>query len=382
MEGLLKVGCACLVLAASVAWPARAADETAAAGELETVRGRISALLEELNAATDRRSAVQRELRGIETDEQAARRRLQQTRNEVAAARDRQTELRAQADAQQAELRAERSALAQQLRLAYINGPAERLRLVLSQQDAAAVGRQLVYAGYLSRHRSAGIDNLETQAAALAATRAELAAEVDALVELEAQANAQVSDIARLRAERAALVASLTREVASRDSEIEQLRAQEQELTELLAQLARAVPGDEGAGAEPFAGKAASLSWPAEGPLLKRFNDPRADGSLRWTGVLLGAAAGAEVRAVYHGRVVFADWLSGMGLLTILQHDDGYMSLYGHNQDLLKAVGEWVSPGEPIAHVGDSGGQASAGLYFEIRKDGEPVNPARWIAEP
>jgi septal ring factor EnvC (AmiA/AmiB activator) len=94
---------------------------------------------------------------------------------------------------------------------------------------------------------------------------------------------------------------------------------------------------------------------------------------------MLQAPAGSTVRSVYHGRIVFSDWLDGMGLLTIIDHGGGFMSLYGHNQALLRDVGEWVSPGEAIAYVGDSGGQANSGLYFEIRKDGEPVNPARWI---
>jgi septal ring factor EnvC (AmiA/AmiB activator) len=100
---------------------------------------------------------------------------------------------------------------------------------------------------------------------------------------------------------------------------------------------------------------------------------------MRWDGVLLAAEAGAEVTAVHHGRVVFSDWLPGMGLLIVVEHGDGYLSLYGHNRDLIREVGEWVPTGTIIGHVGDSGGQVSAGLYFEIRKDGKPVDPSQWI---
>ena len=131
--------------------------------------------------------------------------------------------------------------------------------------------------------------------------------------------------------------------------------------------------------AEPFAGKTASLSWPADGRLLHRFGQPRADGRMKWQGVLIGAQAGEEVRAVYDGRVVFADWLDGMGLLIIVEHGGGYMSLYGHNQTLMKNVGQTVLEGDQIAEVGDSGGQATPGLYFEIRKNGDAVNPRGWI---
>ncbi len=175
------------------------------------------------------------------------------------------------------------------------------------------------------------------------------------------------------------MVRSISATMASRDAEIGSLREQEQELSELLTRLAQRLPAMPDIDAPPFAGQTDRLVWPAEGKVLKRFGQPRADGSLKWNGVLLRASAGSEVRAVYHGRVVFAEWLAGMGLLTIVEHDGGYMSLYGHNQDLIKDVGDWVSPGEVIAHVGDSGGQANAGLYFEIRKDGKPVNPQNWL---
>ena len=113
---------------------------------------------------------------------------------------------------------------------------------------------------------------------------------------------------------------------------------------------------------------------------MRKFGQPKADGRLRWDGVLLGAPAGAQVRAVHHGRVVYSDWLPGMGLLLVIEHGDGYMSLYGHNQDLIMQVGDWVTPGAVVAHVGDSGGQAVPGLYFEIRKDGQPVDPGGWIS--
>ena len=175
------------------------------------------------------------------------------------------------------------------------------------------------------------------------------------------------------------MLSKISDSIDSKDDQIGKLQAQAKDLTELVERLARVLPQMPDVDAEPFAGKTASLSWPAQGPVLKSYGQSRAGGELKWNGVLLGAPAGSEVRAVYHGRIIFSDWLDGMGLLTIIEHGDGYMSLYGHNQDLLKDVGEWVSPGEPIAHVGDSGGQAQAGLYFEIRKDGEPVNPRNWI---
>ncbi|MEE4184954.1 MAG: peptidoglycan DD-metalloendopeptidase family protein [Gammaproteobacteria bacterium] len=384
MDGFRHTGWQLLLVAAvlAAACPAAAGGRASTAGELETVRARIAELLDEFEAATSRRGAAERELRTIEKNEQRVRRDLQAARNQVAAARTRQAELRAQEQRQQATLQAARAELGRALRLAYINGPEERLRLALSEQDAALLGRHLIYAGYVARQRSADIRGFQAQVAELQRTQEQLTIEVAGLAELEARAAARLAEVAAVRGQRAELLAAISADLATRDTEIARLRAEEEELARLLESLRSRLPARVAEGSEPFAGQAASLSWPAAGPLLKRFGDPRADGSLKWTGVLVGAPAGAEVRAVYHGRVVFADWLSGMGLLTIVEHDGGYMSLYGHNQDLLKTVGEWVSPGEPIAHVGDSGGQANAGLYFEIRKDGEPVNPQRWIVDP
>ncbi len=112
---------------------------------------------------------------------------------------------------------------------------------------------------------------------------------------------------------------------------------------------------------------------------MGEYGQPRAGGPVKWNGVEIEADAGAPVRAVYHGRVAFADWLPGLGLLIIVDHGDGYMSLYGHNEALLKESGDWVEPGEPIAQVGDTGGEPRPSLYFEIRKNGEPVNPHAWI---
>jgi septal ring factor EnvC (AmiA/AmiB activator) len=131
---------------------------------------------------------------------------------------------------------------------------------------------------------------------------------------------------------------------------------------------------------EPFAGLKGKLAWPVQGRLAGDYGQPRGTGPVKWNGVLLEAAAGVPVRAVYHGRVAFADWLQGLGLLVIVDHGAGYMSLYGHNEALLKESGDWVEPGEPIAQVGDTGGQTRPGLYFEIRYNGEPVNPHPWIA--
>lgn len=368
---------ACLLLAAVPAQAERTRDQAAA--ELEEVRGELRNLRKAIERDGRRRSKAEKELARVEQDEQEARRELAAVRKRRDAKRAEQRELEARLEREQTALEREQRLLSQQLRIAYINGDEEWLRLVLSQQDTTSLGRRMVYYNYMSRQRSGVIATMRELMQQLELTRAELVEQAEELARLEEDAAEKVADLESTRRERGELVARISRELAGKDSELKKLVAQEAELDQLMKALARVLPAMPDVDSEPFAGQAAKLSWPARGPVLKRFGQRRADGKLKWQGVLLGAPAGSDVQAVYHGRVVFSDWLDGMGLLMIIEHGDGYMSLYGHNQELLREVGEWVGPGDVIAHVGDSGGKTEAGLYFEIRKNGDPVNPSRWV---
>ena len=361
--------------------PALAEPQTReqASAELKAVRDQIDTLKEDIEDEGRRRSRAERNLAEVEKSEQKVRRELTSTRKQLQDSKARQADLERQSEAQRKELKKQRTALANQLRVAYINGNEEWLRVSLSQKDATSLGRRMTYYGYLSRQRRITIEKVGMALKQLEEIQAEISRELAQLAKFEAEATEKLAEIADTRKERAELVNKINADIRSKDAQIERLQAQASELTNLVEALAKVLPKMPDIDAEPFAGQAASLSWPADGSVLKSFGDSRADGRLKWQGVLLGAPAGAVVRSVYHGRVVFSDWLDGMGLLTIIDHGAGYMSLYGHNQDLLKEVGEWVDPGEAIAHVGDSGGQVAAGLYFEIRKDGKPVNPKRWI---
>ena len=131
---------------------------------------------------------------------------------------------------------------------------------------------------------------------------------------------------------------------------------------------------------EPFSTFKGKLTWPVAGEVLHDYGTSRGSGPLKWNGVVLAAPRGREVRAVYHGRVIFADWLAGMGLLVVVDHGENFMTLYGYNETVLKSPGDWVAPGDAIATVGDSGGQSQASLYFEVRQGTRPVNPRQWVS--
>lgn len=376
----MKLRCVLGLLALASVAVAPAQDDVAEAeADLARVRTQIEGLELDIQRHVEQRSAAEQSLRRAEVAEAEARLELQDIRSRRAAARKRVQDLRAQAESTRMDLAARAAELASQVRLAYITGQEEWLRLVLSQRNPATVGRRLVYYGYVTRQRSALMELVRDRLRQLETTVAEVDREEQELLQLAEAQQARVADLGSARKDRRLALARLDEDIASRETEIQKFRDQAAELEALVAELIRLLASLPAGDATPFAEMKGRLAWPTEGELAKTFGESRADGHLRWEGVLVTATAGTEVRAVHHGRVVFADWLPGMGLLMVIEHGDGYLSLYGHNQDLLKDVGDWVSASEVVAHIGDSGGQAMPGLYFEIRKDGRPLDPLTWL---
>jgi septal ring factor EnvC (AmiA/AmiB activator) len=238
----------------------------------------------------------------------------------------------------------------------------------------------LVYFDYYNRARTARIEAVAADLTKLAELETATSLVEADLAELEASQTTEVAALERARDERRAAVAKLDAELRDDTGAAAKLKDEERRLTEVVRRLAELAAGFPVDTEEPFARVKGKLSWPVEGRLAGDYGQPRGAGPVKWTGMLIETTAGTPVRAVYHGRVAFADWLQGLGLLMIVDHGGGYMSLYGHNEALLKESGDWVEPGETIAQVGDSGGQTRPGLYFEIRYNGEPVNPHSWVA--
>ena len=347
--------------------------------ELNEVRRQIESLQEKVRDANKRRGSAQNSLREAELAESGARKRLAAISKELAVTRKRLDELQQEVARKRAELESHSEELAQQLRLAYMTGREEWLRTILNQQDPVGISRQLVYYSYIARQRTELMDVVRIKLQSLRAARAAAADEQDRLQRLEEDQQSRLEDLSAARGERAIVLARIDEDIAKRSGRLEVLQKEAEGLEELVAELTRLLSNLAVGDSVAFAERKGKMSWPAKGRTSQSFGQARAGGNLSWKGVLLSADAGVEVRAVHHGRVVFADWLPGMGLLVVLEHGDGFMSLYGHNQDLLVDVGEWVSPESVIAHVGDSGGRADTGLYFEIRKDGKPVDPGDWV---
>ena len=356
-----------------------AQDRRESEAALSAVRKEIKALQDQLARETTRRDEGARELRAAEVEIATATRTLAEMRSSLKTQQAARRDLAQEAERANRRLAGEKAALARQVRSSYMTGRQELFKLLLSQESPATLGRMLVYFDYYNRARSARIDTVAGELAEVAGLEQEtrrVEAELAALEEAQAR---EVAGLESSRDERRAAVAKLEAEIRDGKAAVGKLQAEEQRLAQLMKRLGELMAGFPVETDEPFARLKGKLAWPVQGRLAGDFGQPRGAGSVKWNGVLLEASAGTPVRAVYHGRVAFADWLQGLGLLIIVDHGGGYMSLYGHNEALLKESGDWVEPGETIAQVGDSGGQARAGLYFEIRYNGEPVNPHPWI---
>jgi murein hydrolase activator len=348
--------------------------------QLQAVRKQIKALEGRLATQVARRNDDARALRAAELEAAAGARKLAELRAQLRSQQGQQRVLAEQASRTNATLAGERAALGKQVRLSYMNGREELFKLLLSQESPASLGRMLVYYDYFNRARSARIGAVSASLSKLHDLSSESERVAAELARIESEQAAEVAALARARDERKAAVEKIDAGIATSNAAMTKLRGDEKRLTELVVQLTELLAGFPVDTEQPFGTLKGKLTWPVQGRIAGEYGQPRGGGPVKWSGVLLEASSGTAVRAVYHGRVAFADWLPGLGLLIIVDHGGGYMSLYGHNEALLKEPGDWVEPGESIAQVGDTGGQSRPALYFEIRHNGEPVNPRPWIA--
>ena len=352
------------------------------AARLQQLRERISSLKNELGDMRGRQATLQRELESTDKSIGEAAAGMRQLKQQKAESQARLDQLEEERRVQRAALQEMRSRLAQDLRSAYLMGRQGQVKLLLNQEDPATVSRMLAYHGYFTRSRNDRIQALRTTLAGLAATGQDIIAQQERLDGLLQQQREAAGQLADGQDERSRVLAKLQLQMKGKAQELAQLERDEQRLHQLVESLQQAL-GDippavtDSRSLHELKGR---LRWPVAGHISMQYGSRQAGGKLISRGVRIKAQAGADVRAIAKGRVAYADWLRGFGLLLIIDHGKDYMSLYGNNQALFKEVGEWVEGNEVIATVGSSGGQASTGLYLELRKKGRPFNPAPWFA--
>lgn len=369
----------CLVLLGLWTASAHPQDPAELGRQLDALRAEIAQIQIRLSSDLAGRDELAAALATSERQLAALGLELRDTRQELSLSQSRLNLIEERIQQAQAQSAQAAQALAGQLRLAYQQGSPSRLKILLNQDDPRRLNRHMAYHGYLTRARVELLDKLQQSLLELARQQTELNEETRHLLALERRQHDELATQEQLRAERDQVLADLDARIESQAERLAALEQDAQELTELLEELERAlreIPMD--VEIPSVLGLKGKLPRPVAGPLLNRFGQARG-GEVRWNGWLIGAAGGSEVRAIAHGRVAYADWLRGYGMLIILDHGDGIMSLYGHNESLLHSVGDWVEPGAPIATVGQSGGASEPALYFELRQNGRPADPAGWL---
>jgi septal ring factor EnvC (AmiA/AmiB activator) len=258
-------------------------------------------------------------------------------------------------------------------------GRQEQLRLLMNQSNPASLGRTLAYYGYFARERSGKVDAIQSQVLRLQQLAAEIEQQSAELKTLENDASREMAGLEHARADRADALAALTQQVASGNQELANLKREEQAVESLVADIARVMQDFPVDATQSFDRMRGKLPWPVQGRVTAHYQQQQSNSApgMRWNGEMIEAARGAKVRAPYFGRVVYADWLQGLGLLLIIGHSGGYMTLYGHAEVLYKSVGDWVAPGDVIAALSDAGGPPQ--LYFEIREGRKPQDPKVWL---
>lgn len=362
------------------AWTASAAVDQAAdtRNELHQVVKRLNALDEWFSDAEKQRVRWLEEVRNTDREVAELTGAVESARNAVADVRGSLQNLeRHQRSLQQRRALQARRVAEHLVAASRMNGT-DLLKLLLNQESPDTFDRMMRYHHYFSQARIRALQDYQQTLADLDTNHQQLAARMSELQRREAELATRQASLVKQRDQRRSLIAELDAKAEDKAGERARLTADRDRLQNLLAELMRRASQLDG---KQFLARKGSLPWPLKGPVRSTFGRPRADGRLVWYGMVVAAKEGTPVTAVFKGRVIFADWLRGFGLLTIIDHGSGFMTLYGHADSLTKAEGDWVESGEVVAFAGRSGGQHDSGLYFEVRQKGIARDPLGWLAK-
>jgi septal ring factor EnvC (AmiA/AmiB activator) len=394
-----------LALLAGVSHAQAPPDRSDAERRLQGVRSELKQVAAERRKLEGQRGVASRKLRDADQQVGGVQRSLQQT--QATLQRDGATlqQLQAERSRLTGDMQGKKTELARLLRAAQFAGSEAPLKTMLAQDRIAEAERALTYQGYLQRGQVQRIRELSAELQRVDALEREIVERREALDRERSKQAEQLLALQQARKQRAGLLAGIDQQYQDRAGREKALGRDAKALQDLLARLraAAAKAAREAARAEAEASRQAApgkpssrpparratvasaptlrvggLGWPVAGNLLASFGGRLPDGR-RSDGVLIGASAGTTVKAVADGTVVYADWMTGYGNILIIDHGNGYMSLYAHNDGLLKDAGDTVKRGDSVASVGTSGGQDTPALYFELRRNGSPVNPAGWL---
>ncbi len=368
-----------LLLIGLPAYSATEAEKQATEAQINALKKQVSALERSISSRQSKQKALAEALRDSERQIGEVSRELKSLGadlstldSDLAGLKGRERELEQQ-------LASGKKLILALMREQYQQGQQPQLQLMLSERDPARGERLLHYYDHLNADLARRLHAYQAQLQALTETREQAAqTNADMLQKREALA-AQEAQLRAARDKRAHSLAELKSALKQERDRLGQLNQDRRQLETLLIQIQKALEKSRLAvNDRAFASLKGTLSWPIDGKVLRGFGS--SENGVRYEGMLIAAQPGREIHAVHAGRVVFANWLRGYGLLLIIDHGSGYMSMYGHNQSLLRETGDWVSAGEPVATAGNSGGYDAVGLYFAIRHKGSSIDPAQWLA--
>lgn len=357
-----------------------AANKDATEQQLQELKAEMIKLQSWLEKAGQEKTELEQQLQSSEKAISDNMLRIQQLKESLEEIKKRIAELKLEQQQLRQKIAAQREQISQILIAAYKQGHQPFLKTLLNHDSPSDLSRMLRYGKSLGDYQNEQIGQFVKRVERLKLSLQEQDLKEE---ELKTQQSSLVKSNQALRQrhnERASVLNKLQKQVSSGSKKLDGMRVSQAELEALLEKMTATLESLVATDLDtPFAKRKGKLVWPAKGRVLKRFGQKVGKGGLRWQGILLDVNVGTQVKAVHHGRVVFADWLKGFGMLIIIDHGDNFLSLYGRNQALMVEVGDWVSADDLIATSGDSGGE-EVGLYFEVRKSGEPQNPLRWLA--
>ena len=358
----------------------QALTQEQAESRLEALRSEISELQQSLTQSRERFANEQSQLRQIDLQIQGNALTLRELQKQQAEHENELKVLESDRASYLDSLGARKELLGEQIVSAYQLGRESRLKLLLNQDSPARMSRMLAYYDYFSRAQVEHIQDLRETLNTLDQLQIVIDGKLLELHEVQQVQELEILALQGRREQRQQVVSKIAGQIGSTEARLVELRRNREDLEALLSRLTRAladIPTDLGQYISPWEQRG-TIPMPLKGRVINAFGQSRA-GGLNWQGWLIGAESGSEVFSIAYGRVAYADWLRGYGLLMIIDHGEGIMSLYGNNESLLYEAGDWVQPGMVISTVGDSPGN-DQGLYFELRNNGKAIDPATWIS--
>lgn len=373
--------------------------EPDSAQQLDSVRSEIKALSADLSAQKSSREELYAQLKQQSRNVSDLNRKLRELQQQIQQKDSELNSLRDEMGIKEKQQTQQLEALYAQIRAAFINAEPSYLEMLLNQQDIATISRGSTYFRYFHQARESQIDQINTLLSQLNEEQKSVLLAQQSLETLLDEQKQQQVVLQQETDKRQATLAALDKKISGKSVQLATLQEEEKNLQQLLESLARqeAKRKEEAKKAlakaptqktvtppkpnTPFSRLTGKLNWPVSGKVLARYGSPRNLGKLQWKGIVIASPTGNEVRATASGKVVFADWLRGFGLLIIIDHGEQYMTLYGNNESLLREAGDVVQAGDTIAQSGEQGIRGLAGLYFEIRHRGSPTNPLKWLGK-